>query len=733
MGSGSLRTRGTVHAILGALVAAALLWLLFRRTEWSELVGALRGVDLRWLGAAQLLIWAGFLARVQRWTYVVRAVHPASYRSLFSATQIGMFVNFAIPARLGEVVRAYVLSRLVGLPMARSLAMVAFDRVNDVMGLLAVLLVAALAMARDVDATFPAGALGNAEPFTISSSLLRPVAWSLAIGVFAAALGLVLLHVRRDRALRVVRALLVPLSRVLATKTTALLASFAEGLRVFHARTDLARAVLWSLASWGADVAAVAAVLAAFDVVSPWYTPFVILSFVAVAILVPVTPGSIGQFHLAAAAGLMLASPEVAPARAKAVAIVDHLSILAPITALGLYCLFRERIGLVAAVRRSAAPTTSPGLLLLLVSLALAAPGAALERAIVGDPGNAPDDEVSCRPGSQTLFCRTNIGAVAYSFAIAKHEIKNEEYAELLNATAASDPQFLFNEFMQSPPPDVGLPGEIVREGNSGAYTYSVVSGFERRPIRFVNFAQAVRFVNWLHNGKPAGPQDATTTEDGAYTLVGTDLADAQRNSGARFWLPSEDEWYKAAFYDPGVPAGEWPYWDYATRADAPPRGEPPPGGTNSGNLCPPDPVPPTPTCDPLTSMGPGEPTDVGAYLGSPGPWGSFDQTGNVWELLEDRVDTGSSVQGLVRGGGYSRGPGDAGAFSRTSAPLLAQGNSGIGFRVAALETVPEPAEAVLQLAAVAWLVFCARRARKSARADRRACTHPDAAGDDRP
>jgi uncharacterized membrane protein YbhN (UPF0104 family)/formylglycine-generating enzyme required for sulfatase activity len=716
------------------LVAATLLWLLFRRTDWSELVGALRGVDLRWLAAAQLLICAAFLARVQRWSYVVRAVHPASYRSLFSATQIGMLVNFAIPARLGEVVRAYVLSRLLGLPMARSLAMVAFDRVNDLIGLLAVLLVAALALARDVDATFPAGALGNAEPFTIPSALLRPVAWSLAIGVLAASLGLVLLYAQRDRAPRLVGRLSAPLSEVLAQRLAALLESFAEGLHVFRSAGDLGRAVLWSLASWGADVAAAAAVLVAFDVVFPWYTPFVILSFVGVAIVVPVTPGTIGQFHLAAAAGLLLAAPEVAPARAKAVAIVDHLSILAPITALGLYCLFRERIGLVDAVRRSA-PTTSPGLVLLLASLALAAPAAALDWAIVGDSGNAPDDEVACRPGSQTLFCRTNIGAVAYSFAIAKHEITNEEYVELLNATAASDPQFLFNEFMQNPPPDVGLPGEIVREGGSGAYTYSVVSGFERRPIRFVNFAQAVRFVNWQHNGKPAGPQDATTTEDGAYTLVGSGLVDVQRNAGALFWLPSEDEWYKAAYYEPGVPAGQWPYWDYATRADAPPRGEPPPGGTNSGNLCPPDPVPPTPTCDPLISMGPGEPTDVGAYLGSPGPWGSFDQTGNVWELLEDRVDTGSSVQGLVRGGVYSRGPGDAGAFSRTAAPLLAQGNSGIGFRIAAVEAVPEPAQGVLQLVAGTWLLCCARRARKSARAKRHACAHPvpRAPGDDRP
>jgi len=354
VGPGSLRTRGMLHGTLGLLVAALLLWLLFRGTDRDELFRALRGVDLHWLGVAQLLLWASFFARVQRWTYVVRAVQPVPYRSLLSATQIGVLVNFTVPARLGEVVRAYVLSRLVGLPVARSMAMVAFDRVNDVIGLLAILLVAALALARDIDVAFPAGTLGNTAPLTVSSTLLRAAGWSLAGGVLLASLGLVLLYAQRDRALRFVRRLLAPWSATLAQRSAALLESFAEGLHVFRSAADLGRAVFWSLASWGTDVAAVAAVLVAFDVAFPWYAPFVILSLVAVAILVPVTPGTIGQFHLPAVAGLLLAVPEVTPAQAKAFAIVDHLSTLVPIAVLGLWGLLRTRIGFLAAVRGSA-------------------------------------------------------------------------------------------------------------------------------------------------------------------------------------------------------------------------------------------------------------------------------------------------------------------------------------------------------------------------------------------
>jgi uncharacterized membrane protein YbhN (UPF0104 family) len=353
MGSGSRRTRTALHGVLGLFVAAGLLGFLFRGTDWSELGHALRGVQPGWLAVAQLLIWAGLLMRVQRWTYVVRAVHPAPYRSLLSATQIGLLVNLTVPARLGEVVRAWVLSRLVGLPVPRSLAMVAMDRVTDVIGILSVLLVAGIALARDANVVFPAGTLGNTEPFTVSGALVRSVGQMLAVVVCGVWIVLILLYVRRGTVLRLVRGGLGALSPAVAAKAAALLESFADGLHVFRSGGDLARAVLWSLASWSMDVAAVAALLTAFDVAFPWYAPFVILSFVAVAILVPVTPGLVGQFHVPAVAGMLLAIPELAPTRAKAVAIADHLSTLIPIAALGLYCLFRERLGLADVMRRS--------------------------------------------------------------------------------------------------------------------------------------------------------------------------------------------------------------------------------------------------------------------------------------------------------------------------------------------------------------------------------------------
>src|ERR1043166_7794532 len=102
---------------------------------------------------------------------------------------------------------------------------------------------------------------------------------------------------------------------------------------------------------------------------------------------------------------------------------------------------------------------------------------------------------------------------------------------------------------------DLNIAG-IARAGVSGGYTYSVI-GSPNHPVTYVNWGDAVRFANWLHNGQPSGLQDATTTEDGAYTLNGAlsnaDLSAVSRNADASWFIPTENEWYKAAYYQPAT------------------------------------------------------------------------------------------------------------------------------------------------------------------------------------
>jgi hypothetical protein len=89
----------------------------------------------------------------------------------------------------------------------------------------------------------------------------------------------------------------------------------------------------------------------------PWHAPFVVLALVATAIVVPVTPGLVGQFHVPAVVGLLLSIPELDATRAKAIAVVDHLSTLVPAVVAGLWCLSRERLGLGQVLRAEASGT----------------------------------------------------------------------------------------------------------------------------------------------------------------------------------------------------------------------------------------------------------------------------------------------------------------------------------------------------------------------------------------
>ncbi|TWT66894.1 Formylglycine-generating sulfatase enzyme [Posidoniimonas polymericola] len=305
----------------------------------------------------------------------------------------------------------------------------------------------------------------------------------------------------------------------------------------------------------------------------------------------------------------------------------------------------------------------------------------------VGDPGNAGEVK------GQGTF-----GAVNYDYRIGTYEVTNSQYAEFLNAKAASDPLALYNSVM-----DADIRGGITQNGSSGSFTYSVKQNMADKPVIWLSWYSALRFTNWLHNGQGNGD-----TETGAYLLTGGTPIPSNGNSitriaGARWFLPSEDEWYKAAYYDPTLNGGSGGYFDYATHSDLGPtvatansNGDISNPGTNIANYDRgADWVNPSLTTD-LTR---GSVTTVG----SAGPmsesyYGTYDQSGNAEEFLET-FSLGSSSR-LVRGGSFDTGLAvDISSAFHLSLNHASTGNR-TGFRVAAV--VPEPSAFLLVFAAAA-------------------------------
>ncbi len=196
-------------------------------------------------------------------------------------------------------------------------------------------------------------------------------------------------------------------------------------------------------------------------------------------------------------------------------------------------------------------------------------------------------------------------------------------------------------------------------------------------PISCVSWGDAARFCNWLQNGQPVGAEGPGTTETGAYTLHGATTSSAfmavKRNAGATCFIPSEDEWYKAAFYKGGgTNAG---YWLYPTKSDTAPSNAMSETGTNNANYC------NSGFTDPANKL-----TPVGMFAGSPGPYGTYDQGGNVSQWNEASID--DSSRGLRGASWIDFASRYLASSARGGGDPTTHGDVGYGFRVA---SIPEP------------------------------------------
>jgi sulfatase modifying factor 1 len=299
----------------------------------------------------------------------------------------------------------------------------------------------------------------------------------------------------------------------------------------------------------------------------------------------------------------------------------------------------------------------SPKLLTLLTAALITSASASvtIDWVTVGNAGNAADtaDGDAFTTGVQRY------GAVGYTYQIGKYEVTNAQYGAFLKAAAKTDSYGLYNSSMSG--------YGITRTGSSGSYNYSVTTALANRPVVYVSWFDAARMANWMVNGQGSG-----STETGAYTLNGATSGIILANAGAQVYIPTENEWYKAAYYN----AANTSYSLY-------------PNGQNTIT-----------TADANYGYAIEQVTDVGSYTNDPSSYGTFDQGGNVWELNDAVIFDSSRGR---RGGSFTTIENNLRASNRPELNPTA-GGSDYGFRLASVEgftsAVPEPSSLVLTMLA---------------------------------
>jgi formylglycine-generating enzyme required for sulfatase activity len=300
----------------------------------------------------------------------------------------------------------------------------------------------------------------------------------------------------------------------------------------------------------------------------------------------------------------------------------------------------------------------------------------------VGNTGNVADS--------------TGFGSVASEYRIARHEVTNYQYAQFLNAVAESDTNGLYNSSMGSDPR-----GGITQNGSLGNFSYSLKDNMANKPVNLVSFFDAMRFVNWLHNGQPMGDQDVSTTEDGVYTI--SDGLSENRAASAQFFIPTEDEWYKAAYHQPSSDGGDSDdYWLYPTASNSEPAMA---MANTTGDISNPGPNIANHSAGAIWNFITGNVTSVGSGGSlSSSFYGTSDQGGNVLEWDETVI---SGTQRRQRGGTFQTLGTTMQSTIQFSDPPTVESLQ-LGFRVASPVPGPVPTVSEWGIVSLAILVLSA-------------------------
>ncbi|TAK71497.1 MAG: flippase-like domain-containing protein [Dehalococcoidia bacterium] len=311
---------------IGIAISVVLILLFVRSTPIGDMKRAFEDAN-PWIALASLPVYfLGLWVRTIRWQYLLRPVKRVTTIRLFPVVIIGLMANNLIPARAGELARAYVLGQREKISKTTSLGTIAVDRLFDGVTLVPMMLI--VAAFAGGDASFPVG-FGKSLNFA-GLGIVMAVLFGIAIAVlFWMALserGRDLLH---RLVVRFAPARVKPM-------VEGLLHSFFDGLGALRSPIDLGIAWLMSLISWTLEATMYYIVARAFGIDEPFYVFLLLTAAANLAIAIVASQGGIGPFEIVVSRTIVAFGTGIADSDASAYALGLHAMLLIPIVAIGL-------------------------------------------------------------------------------------------------------------------------------------------------------------------------------------------------------------------------------------------------------------------------------------------------------------------------------------------------------------------------------------------------------------
>jgi uncharacterized protein (TIRG00374 family) len=309
---------------LGIAISIVCLALALKDVRFDDVAVALGGANYLWILVTALLTVLGMWARVLRWQLLFYPLQDLPFAKLFTVMNIGYLLSNILPARLGDLARAYLLGDLTGVSKARTLSTIIVERVADVLVIL--LFLAALL------------------PFIPVPEWVTQSSVLLAAGFTGLAAMLVLMARHRQGAMSLLKRLAAYVPWLNREGLWHLMESLLDGLEILRFWQPALKLLVGSILIWLLSVGQFYAAMLAFDLKLPVSAAVFVLCVTALGMTVPSSPGYIGVWEYVIILGLSLFLVE--KGLALSYALVLHATVYLTTTVMGVLSLWRESLAL---------------------------------------------------------------------------------------------------------------------------------------------------------------------------------------------------------------------------------------------------------------------------------------------------------------------------------------------------------------------------------------------------